>query len=64
MFAKEGFHLRLVETVSKVPKKKIERTAYFRPIGALAWRAVFAAMQLSERCSAGMVLNAYFEKAG
>lgn len=64
MFLKDGFRLRFVETVSKVPRRKIEHLASLRPLGALGWRAVFAAMRLSDWCGAGMVLNAYFENAG
>lgn len=63
MFLKDGFRLRLVETLSKVPRRKIESIAHLRPLGAFGWRAVFAAMRISDWCGAGMVLNAYFESA-
>jgi hypothetical protein len=38
--------------------------ARLRPLGALGWRATYAAMRLSDYCNAGMVLNVYFEKSG
>jgi SAM-dependent methyltransferase len=62
LFLKNGFSLRLIETVSKVPRRRIERLARLRLLGALGWRGTYAAMRLSDWCSAGMVLNAYFEK--
>jgi SAM-dependent methyltransferase len=62
LFRSNGFRLRFVETVSKVPRRKVERLARIRPLGALAWRVAFAGMRLSDWCGAGMVLNAYFEK--
>jgi SAM-dependent methyltransferase len=62
LFLKNGFSLHLIETVSKVPRRRIERLARLRPLGALGWRATYAAMRLSDWCNAGMVLNAYFQK--
>ena len=62
LFLKSGFRLHLIETVSKVPRRRIERLARLRPLGALGWRATYAAMRLSDWCNAGMVLNAYIEK--
>jgi SAM-dependent methyltransferase len=62
LFLKNGFSMRLIETVSKVPRRRIERLARLRLLGAVGWRATYAAMRLSDWCNAGMVLNAYFEK--
>ncbi|MBF6569625.1 MAG: class I SAM-dependent methyltransferase [Candidatus Binataceae bacterium] len=62
LFVNNGFSLRVFETVSKVPRQRIERMARLRLVGALGWRATYAAMRLSDWCSAGMVLNAYFQK--
>ena len=62
LFLKNGFSMRLIETMSKVPRRRIERLARLRLLGALGWRATYAAMRLSDWCNAGMVLNAYFEK--
>ncbi|MGA7872484.1 MAG: class I SAM-dependent methyltransferase [Candidatus Binatus sp.] len=64
LFAKNGFSVRRIETVSKVPRRRIERLARVRPLGAVGWRITYAAMRLSDWCDAGMVLNAYFEKMG
>lgn len=62
LFVENGFRVRLIETVSKAPRRRIERLARFRPLGTLSWRALYAAMRVSDWCDAGMVLNAYFEK--
>jgi SAM-dependent methyltransferase len=62
LFLKNGFSMRLIETVSKVPRRRIEHMARLRPLGALGWRATYAGMRLSDCCNAGMVLNAYFER--
>jgi hypothetical protein len=48
--------------VSKVPRRRIERKARLRLLGAVGCRATYAAMRLSDWCNAGMVLTAYFEK--
>lgn len=64
LFAKNGFTTSLIETVSKAPKRRIERIVRPHPLGALGWRAAYAAMRVSDWCNAGMVLNAYFEKGG
>lgn len=64
LFMKNRFSVRRIETVSKTPRRKIERLARFRLLGAVGWRAVYAAMRLSDSFNVGMVLNAYFEKTG
>ena len=64
LFLKNGFRLCFVETVSKIPRRRIERLARFRRLGAVGWRVLFAGMRLTDWCGAGMVLNGYFEKVG
>ena len=61
LFAMNGFKLRLIETVSKAPRRRIERLARLRLLGAAGWRAFYAAMWLSNQFSMGTVLNAYFQ---
>jgi SAM-dependent methyltransferase len=63
LFLKNGFRLLLIETVSKVPRRRIQCVLRVRVVGAVAWRTIFAAMWLSDCFGWGMVVNAYFEKA-
>jgi SAM-dependent methyltransferase len=62
LFLRGGFHLRFVETVSKVPRRRIQQLARFRLLGAIGWRALYAAMLFSNWVNLGMVLIMYFEK--
>lgn len=62
LFLKNGFRLLLIETVSKVPRRRIQRVLRVRIAGAVAWRTIFAAMWLSDWFGWGMVVNAYLEK--
>jgi SAM-dependent methyltransferase len=62
LFLRGGLHLRFVETVSKVSRRRIEHLARFRAVGALGWRALYAAMLFSNWVNLGMVLIMYFEK--
>lgn len=62
LFVRNGFSVRLIETVSKTPRRRIEDLFRFNLCGAVGWRAVYAAIRLSDWFNRGMVLNAYFEK--
>jgi len=62
MFERSGFRLLRVETVSKVPRGKIERKLGGRFLAQAAWRGLYATLHMADLIGAGMVINAYFRK--
>jgi hypothetical protein len=56
-----GFDCLHIETVTKIPREKIARRLP-SPVGALAWRGIYAGLKFSEWFGKGMIINAYYRK--
>ena len=62
LFERNGFETIRVETVSKTPKRRIERALRVWPFSALGWRIVHAGLGATSLFGMGMVINAYFRR--
>ncbi len=62
LFKRYGFELVFMETVSKIPKKYVQRILRNRVLTQIGWRAGYGLMRFSDFVGLGMVINAYFRK--
>jgi SAM-dependent methyltransferase len=62
LFAGNDFRLEFIETVSKVPRGRIEDTVKLPVVSAAVWKGLYGLLKLSEFFGLGMVINAYFRK--
>lgn len=63
LFERFGFEKVHLETVSKVPKSKIERMLPLLGLGAVGWRLLYGVLKLAEPLNHGMIINAYYRKS-
>lgn len=61
-FSRRNFVLERIETVSKIPRSKIERKVAVPVLNQFAWALPYGILKLSELAGRGMVINAYFRK--
>ena len=60
LFARNGYHLLTLKTVSKVPRARIHESLRAWKVGPVVWRIIYGGMLLSDIAGRGMFLNSYF----
>jgi len=63
LFARSGFHLLRLTTVSKVNRARLTQAVGVRGLAAVVWLGLYAALAACELFGRGMVINAYFRVA-
>lgn len=61
LFERHGFECIKVETVTKIPKKKLS-LGLPGVVGGMAWRSAYGVLKLFEVVGRGMIINAYYRK--
>jgi len=62
IFERSRFTVEKVETVSKIPRNKIEAKVKLPVVAQLAWMLPYGLLKSSEWFGKGMIINAYFRK--
>lgn len=63
LMRRSGFELAHMDTVSKTPVGRIERTCKIWPFSEIGWRMADTILNVANLIGMGMVLNGYFRLA-